>query len=235
MTAPISAQRDHVLLVDDDAELLVFLADRLRRDGFRVTTARSGPEAITRMEAECPDTVVLDLMMPGMDGEELANQIKRRADVPVIVLSVVTAGETKVDMIDRYADDFVTKPFDYAELRARIRRVLHRSMGRIPDREIHLGPDLRLLLKRREAWVADRRVSLSRTETRLLSALVARLGQTVSTDELVARCWTEVEGANASYVWVSLRRLRQKIELDPDNPRYLVTDRRLGYRLVQLG
>ena len=173
---------DHVLLVDDDAELLVFLANRLRRDGFRVTTARSGAEALARVEHEWPDMVVLDLMMPGMDGEELADQIKRRADVPIIVLSVVTAGETKVDMIERYADDYVTKPFDYTELRARIRRVRHRSLGLVPDREIRLGPDLTLLLKRREAWIGDRRVQLSRTETRLLAALTSSLGKTVSTE-----------------------------------------------------
>ncbi len=230
----VMAHGDHVLLVDDDAELLVFLADRLRRDGFRVTTARTGSEALRRIEQEWPDMVVLDLMMPGMDGEELAEQISRRADVPIIVLSVVTEGETKVDMIERYADDYVTKPFDYAELRARIRRIRHRSMGHVPDREIRLGPDLTLLLKRREAWMGDRRVRLSRTETRLLAALATSLGQTVTTDQLVARAWTEVDGADPSYVWVSVRRLRQKIEQDPDNPRYLLTDRGLGYRLVQL-
>lgn len=230
----VMAHGDHVLLVDDDAELLVFLADRLRRDGFRVTTARTGSEALRRVEQEWPDMVVLDLMMPGMDGEELAEQISRRADVPIIVLSVVTEGETKVDMIERYADDYITKPFDYAELRARIRRIRHRSMGHVPDREIRLGPDLTLLLKRREAWMGDRQIRLSRTETRLLAALATSLGQTVTTDQLVARAWTEVDGADPSYVWVSVRRLRQKIEQDPDHPRYLLTDRGLGYRLVQL-
>ena len=221
-----------IMLVDDDSQLLVHLAERLERDGFEVITARSGEEALERLETAWPELVVLDLMMPDMDGEELAARIKRRADLPIIVLSAVTAGESKVNLIERYAEDYITKPFEYAELRARIKRVRHRLGEHVPAREVRLGDDLTLVLERREAHVAGERVPLSPTEVRILAALVANMGRVVSTDQLVARGWSEVDGADPSYVWVSMRRLRQKIERDPDHPRYLLTERGVGYRLV---
>ncbi len=220
------------MLVDDDVRLLAQLSERLERDGFDVQPVRSGPEAISRFTAFAPDIVVLDLMMPGMDGEETAERLLRIADVPIIVLSAVTAGESKVKLIERYAEDYVTKPFDYAELRARIKRVAHRLGERVRERELRLGPDLTLVLQRREAWVLGRRIPLSPIEVRLLAALARDLGRVVRTDQLVARGWSEVDGADESFVWVSIRRLRQKIEPDPDHPRYLVTERGVGYRLI---
>ncbi len=221
-----------VLLVDDDSQLLMRLADRLERDGFSVATARSGREALDRLDKWWPEIVVLDLMMPGMDGEELAAQIKRRADLPIIVLSAITAGETKVKLIERYAEDYVTKPFDYPELVARIRRIRQRLGEHIPGREIRLGPDLLLVLERRECYIAGEPVQLSPTETRILETLVAHLGQTVTTEHLIASAWSAAEAADASFVWVAIRRLRQKIERDPDHPLHLLTKRGVGYRLV---
>ena len=228
----VSDQIRRVLLVDDDVRLLAQLTDRLERDGFDVQPARSGGEAVARFRGFAPDIVVLDLMMPGMDGEETAERLLRLGDVPIIVLSAVTAGESKVKFIERYAEDYVTKPFDYAELRARIKRVAHRLGERVRERELRLGPELTLILQRREAWVSGRRVSLSPIEVRLLGALSRELGHVVRTDQLVARGWSEVDAADESFVWVSVRRLRRKIEPDPDHPQYLVTERGVGYRLV---
>ncbi len=221
-----------LLLVDDDRELLANLTDRLSRDGFTVLGASSGAEALDRLDSWHPEIVVLDLMRPGMDGEELAARIKRREDLPIIVLSAITAGESKVKLIERYADDYVTKPFDYAELRARIMRVRHRLGERRARHDIRLGPDLLLGLERREAYVGTQRVPLSPIEVRILSTLVANLGNVVTTEQLVVHGWSEVDSANASYVWVTIRRLRQKIERDPDHPRHLLTERGVGYRLV---
>lgn len=221
-----------VLLVDDDVQLLVQLAERLKRDGFSVSTARSGKEALQRLDKGWPEIIVLDLMMPGMDGEEVAAQIKRRADLPIIVLSAITAGESKVKLIERYAEDYITKPFEYPELRARIKRVRQRLGALIPGREIRLGPDLTLVPERKECFVAGKRVKLSPTEVRVLTALAANLGKVVSTEQLTLHGWSEVDAADASYVWVAIRRLRQKIEIDPDHPRYLLTERGVGYRLV---
>lgn len=221
-----------LLLVDDDAQLLDLLAVRLRRDGHRVTVARSGREALARLDDGWPDLVVLDLMMPGMDGLRLAGRIKRRADIPIVVLSAITAAESKVELIERYAEDYLTKPFEYEELRARIERVLRRLEDRIPRREVDLGDGLRLTLPRREALVDGRRVSLSPTETRFLATLAAHLGRPVTTERLLATVWSSAEGADPTYVWVTVRRLRLKLERDPDAPRHLLTERGLGYRLA---
>lgn len=227
--------RYRLLLVDDDVQLLAYLGDRLQRDGYDVTTAKSGSEALVALDAAWPDLVILDLMMPRMSGEELAAQIKRRADIPIIVLSAISAAESKVDLISRYAEDYLTKPFHHEELVARIRRVLGRLNERIPSQELVLGPDLTLVLRRREAIVDGDVVGLSPTETRFLATLAANVGGSVTTERLLARVWSDADGADPAYVWVTVRRLRRKIERDPDRPRYLVTEKGGGYRLVGAG
>jgi DNA-binding response OmpR family regulator len=229
MTAPAAR---HVLLVDDDPNLIMFLGDRLRRDGYEITTAMDARAALAKLDDRWPDVVILDLMLPGMAGEEVARRIKRRADIPVIVLSAVSAGEAKVEMISRYAEDYVTKPFQYAELEARMRRILHRVGGRAPAAELRLGPNLTLILPRRRAIVAGREVSISPIETRLLGLLAGRLGSTFSTDDVLASVWSAADGADPAYVWVTIRRLRQKLEVVPDEPVHLVTVAGEGYRLV---
>jgi DNA-binding response OmpR family regulator len=224
--------RYRLLLVDDDVQLLLSLGDRLRRDGYEVTTARSGAEAIQRLDASWPDLVVLDLLMPRMSGHEVATRIKKRADIPIVVLSEITAPEAKVDVLTRFAEDYLTKPFHYPELVARIYRVLQRLDERIPSQELVLGPDLTLVLRRREAVVGGQTVALSPTETRFMATLAANLGRAVSTEQLLSRVWGGADGADPAYVWVTVRRLRRKIEQDPDEPRHLLTERGNGYRLA---
>jgi DNA-binding response OmpR family regulator len=229
-TSPI-AERAHLLVVDDDPQLLMLLADKLRRDGYDVAAAHSGPEALAALDERWPQLVILDLMMPEMSGEEVAERIKARVDIPIIILSAVTAAESKVGAIQRYAEDYVTKPFNYLELSARVERVLRRLNEKIPSQELVLGPDLTLMLARRRARVGDAAVGLSRIETRVLGTLAAARGEPVTTETLLARVWSHSDGADPSYVWVTMRRLRQKIERDPDNPRYLISERGGGYRL----
>lgn len=228
-----AAQR--ILLVDDDRDLLVPLAEQLRRDGFDVTTARDGAEALRRLDVAWPDLLIIDLLMPGMDGLTLAREIKARADLPIIVLSAIDAGDNKADLLDEFAEDYITKPYHYSELRARIQRVLRRVGERVPRKGLDLGPDLLLELHRRQAVVKGQAVRLTPTESRLLFALAANLGQTVTTETLVSRGWSETDDAEPSYVWVTMRRLRQKIEADPNHPRHLLTVRGIGYRLVPAG
>ena len=225
-------ERYRLLLVDDDVQLLSYLGDRLHRDGYDVTTAKSGGEALAALDAAWPDLVILDLMMPRMSGEDLAALIKKRADIPIIVLSAITAAESKVESISRYAEDYLTKPFHHDELVARIRRVLGRLNERIPSQELVLGPDLTLVLRRREAVVDGNVVGLSPTEARFMATLAANVGEPVRTERLLARVWSDADGADPAYVWVTVRRLRRKIEPDPDQPRYLVTEKGGGYRLV---
>jgi DNA-binding response OmpR family regulator len=221
-----------ILLVDDDRGLLVPLAEQLRLDGFDVTTARDGEEALRRLDNGWPDLLIIDLLMPRMDGLTLAREVKARADLPIIVLSAIDAGDNKADLLDEFAEDYITKPYHYSELRARIQRVLRRVGERVPRKGLDLGPDLILELHRRQAIVRGEAVQLTPTESRLLFALAANLGTTVTTDTLLVRGWAETDEAEPSYVWVTMRRLRQKLELDPNHPRHLLTVRGIGYRLV---
>jgi DNA-binding response OmpR family regulator len=221
-----------ILLVDDDASLLVVLSEQLRDDGYEVATARDGGEALRRLEAGWPDLILLDLMMPRVDGLALARQIKTEADLPIIVLSAIDTADSKARLLDEVAEDYVSKPYHYPELRARIERVLRRLGDRIPRRSLVLGPNLTLDLYRRAATVGGKEVQLTPTEARLLQPLAANLGEIVATETLLSRGWADTDDAGPSYVWVSMRRLRQKIEVDPDRPVHLVTVRGVGYRLV---
>jgi DNA-binding response OmpR family regulator len=222
-----------ILVVDDDPNLLVLLADQLRADGYEIQTARDGDQALRVLARSWPDLLIIDMMMPRMDGLSLAREIKARADLPIIVLSAIDAGDSKADLLEEVAEDYVTKPFHYPELRARISRILRRLGDKVPRQSLVLGPDLTLELHRRTAIVGGRPVQLTPTESRLLYALAANLGQTVTTETLLARGWAETEDADPSYVWVTMRRLRQKVEVEPNHPVHLLTVRGVGYQLVE--
>ncbi len=231
-TGGIRGGSPRILIVDDDPNLLVLLAEQLRAAGFDTMTARDGDEALRRLKVGWPDLLIIDMMMARMDGLTLAREIKAQADLPIIVLSAIDAGDSKADLLEEVAEDYVTKPYHYPELRARINRVLRRLGDKVPRQELRLGPDLTLELHRREAVVGGTKVQLTPTESRLLYALAANLGQTVTTETLLARGWAETEDADPSYVWVTMRRLRQKLEVDANQPAHLVTVRGVGYRLV---
>jgi DNA-binding response OmpR family regulator len=224
------AFRPAVLLVDDDPTLLPVLARRLTRDGFGVSTASSGQAALRLLEQAWPTILVVDLMMPQMDGFELCRRVKQIADLPIIVLSAVDASEAKVRALQEYAEDYITKPFDPDELAARIHRVLRRTAGR--SRIVLGGGDLEIDLATRRLRIESATQPLTATEVRVLQVLIGSLDHTVPTESLLERVWSESDGADPSYVWVTMRRLRRKLEPDPDNPRYLLTDRGVGYRLV---
>ena len=220
-----------LLLVDDDVPHLDALAERLTGEGFEIVKAGSGKEALDQLDAAWPDLVVLDLLMPEMDGQSLAARIKSRADLPILVLSAISEAGSKADLIARYAEDYVTKPYDYAELLARIRRVLRRLRDQIPVEELTLG-DITLIPRRREATVRGRRVALTPTESRFLATLAASMPAAVSTEQLLHRVWADSDAADPVYIWVTVRRLRQKLEFDPDHPLHLLTDPGGGYRLA---
>ena len=129
-----------ILIVDDDPNLLVLLADQLRADGYEIATARDGDEALRRLRGGWPDLLIVDMMMPRMDGLTLAREIKAQADLPIIVLSAIDAGDSKADLLEEVAEDYVTKPYHYPELRARINRVLRRLGDKVPRQSLDLGP-----------------------------------------------------------------------------------------------
>lgn len=225
------AVRPALLLVDDDPTLLSVLARRMAREGYEVTTAESGARALALLDQRWPALLIVDLMMPGMDGFELCRRVKRIADLPIIVLSAVDASEAKVRALEEYAEDYITKPFNPDELVARVQRVLRRAAAGRPQLVLD-GGELEIDLAARRVTTAAGQFALTPTEVRLLQVLISSVDSTVPTDTLLDRVWSESDGADPSYVWVTVRRLRRKLELDPDRPRHLLTDRGLGYRLV---
>jgi DNA-binding response OmpR family regulator len=225
------ALRPALLLVDDDPTLLSVLARRMAREGYEVLTAPSGAQALTQLEQRWPSLLIVDLMMPGMDGFELCRRVKRIADLPIIVLSAVDASEAKVRALEDYAEDYITKPFDPEELVARVQRVLRRSATG-HSQVVLDGGDLQIDLTGRRVTRPGGTFPLTPTEVRLLHVLIAQMDRTVPTDTILNRVWSESDGADPSYVWVTIRRLRRKVEVDPDRPQFLVTERGVGYRLV---
>src|SRR5918992_342236 len=223
--------RPAVLLVDDDHTLLTVLARRLTREGYEVQTAGSGAAALRSLQGGWPAILVVDLMMPGMDGFELCRRVKQIADLPIIVLSAVDASEAKVSALELYAEDYVTKPFDPDELIARVQRVLRRASLGSPQISLD-GGDVEVDLATRRVTTPSGSHQLTPTEARLLQVLAASADRVIPTDELLGRVWTDADGADPSYLWVTVRRLRRKLESDPDNPRYLLTERGIGYRLT---
>ena len=223
--------RPAVLLVDDDLTLLSVLSRRVSRAGYEVRTAASGAAALKALDGSWPALLVVDLMMPGMDGFELCRRVKQIADLPIIVLSAVDESEAKVSALELYAEDYVTKPFDPDELVARIQRVLRRASIGSPQISLD-GGDVEVDLSTRTLTTPAATHQLTPTEARLLQVLAASVDHVVPTDQLLERVWTDADGADPSYLWVTIRRLRRKLENDPDRPRYLLTERGIGYRLV---
>jgi len=221
-----------LLLVDDDTTLLRFLTEYLEREGYTVRTADRGQAALRQFYEARPDIVVLDVMMPGMDGWEVCARLRELAETPVILLTAKTSEADKLRGFRLGVDDYITKPFSLAELGARIRAVLTRTAGQRSQQAsvLQVGA-LRVDLGRREASLGGQTLELTPTEFRLLACLAARPGQAVAQADLVKEAWgglrQETGSALRRYVWF----LRQKIEADPDQPKRLLTVRGYGYRL----
>jgi two-component system KDP operon response regulator KdpE len=221
-----------ILTVDDDKTLLRFLGEYLEEQGFEVVTSERGAKALKLFYRERPDLVVLDLMMPGMDGWELCARIRELADTPVIMLTAKTSEADKLRGFRLGVDDYVTKPFSLAELGARIKAVLARSATSVVGGtgKYHVG-SLMVDTRKHEASLGEETLTLTPTEFRLLAALADRAGEAISRDDLVSEVWGDYRQKGGSalrrYVWF----LRQKIEDDPNQPERLVTVRGYGYRL----
>jgi two-component system KDP operon response regulator KdpE len=221
-----------VLLVDDDPTLLRFLREYMEREGYSVHTAERGQEALRAFYEARPDLVVLDVMMPGMDGWEVAARLRELAETPVILLTAKTSEADKLRGFRLGVDDYVTKPFSLAELGARVRAVLGRTQANASDEaSIRRAGPLSVDIRKREVRLEGQPIEVTPTEFRLLACLSARVGEAVSQEALVDQVWGEERQGGASglrrYVWF----LRQKIEVDPDHPQRLVTVRGFGYRL----
>lgn len=224
-----------ILVVDDDMHIRDLVRRRLEAEAYEVVTAIDGPQAIERVKQALPHLAIVDLRMPGMDGFEVCRQMKTFGDIPVILLTGVDDPETKIAGLDTYAEDYVTKPFDARELIARVRRVLARfgQTDELDRPEMTIDDRLRVSLSNRWIERDGERIALTPTEARILHILLRNRGQVVATDTLLARAWGPAEEVFAEGLRVHIRRLRAKIEPDNASPRYLLTERGIGYRFVR--
>ena len=208
---------------------------RLQREGYIVYAASGGLEALEIVQREgLPSLVILDIMMPGMDGFAVAGELRRMGDIPIIFLSALSDTDTKVEGLNRYAEDYITKPFAFSELLARIRRVLLRvTSDQVTDPELVIDDRLRINFAQQYAVVGSDQITLTPTENRLMHILYNNRGRVLSPGFLLAKAWDPVRRGTVESLWVHVRRLRSKIEPDPDNPRYVVTVRGQGYCLPQ--
>ncbi len=224
--------RYRILIVDDDAMAREILKRILEHAGYEVMTAGSGPEALRKLHEGIPHLVIVDLMMPEMDGFELCRRIKSHLDVPIVILSAVAAVESKVEGLQMYAEDYVVKPFEKEELVARVQRVLRRygeSAG-VEQPEVVIDQDLQINFVQHWARVRGQQVTLTPTESKLLFLLVRNAGRVVTNETLLAKAWAGDEEAYEEGLRVHISRLRSKIEANPSKPIYIQTKRGVGYR-----
>jgi len=218
-----------VLVVDDEIAIQRFLGVALNGQGFVVSAAATGQDALLTLTLERPDLVILDLGLPDMDGLEVIHRLREWSQVPVIILSVREHEVDKIAALDAGADDYLTKPFGMGELLARIRTVLRRQITDSPEPVFTLG-GLKVDLANRLVTVGDQEVQLTPTEYDILRALVIHAGKVLTNRQLLRQVWGE--GYDDLHILrVNISNLRRKIEPDPSRPTYIHTEPGVGYRL----
>jgi two-component system, OmpR family, response regulator len=222
-----------ILLVDDEDSVQKLLAYPLEREGFRVLQARDGEEALARFAAEDVDLVVLDLMLPKLDGLEVCKRLRAESEVPIIMLTARDDELDKVVGLELGADDYITKPFSIREFRSRVRALLRRAAVVRPTPgvdEVVAAHGLSLDLARRAVDVRGRPVQLTYVEFELLRTLVAHPGRVYSRRMLLESLWGAADFREPRTIDVHVRHLREKLEEDPGEPEYILTVRGVGYR-----
>jgi DNA-binding response OmpR family regulator len=218
-----------VLLVDDEATLVATLRYNLEREGYRVVTASDGDKALTVARQERPDLMILDLMLPVIDGLEVCRILRRETSVPILMLTARAGEVDKVVGLELGADDYVTKPFSTRELLARVRALLRRTTS-ASDEEVIVSGDLRIDLKRREALLGEVALELKPKEMELLIYLMRHRGRAFTREQLLREVWGYDFYGDSRTVDVHVSWLRQKIETEPGKPTRLLTVRGVGYR-----
>jgi len=223
-----------VLVVDDEPRIVNFVRMNLELEGCRVISASNGREALERVRDNLPDIMLLDIMMPGMDGFEVLRRLRQFSAVPVIVLTAKDQEDDRIHGLELGADDYIGKPFSHRELLSRIRAVLRRHATPPPMPQTQLKIDERLTIDfaKHEVLVNGQPVNLRPTEYRLLYHLVQNAGWVMPHDVLLAKVWGPEYRDESHYLRLYITYLRQKIEEDPANPRYILTERGVGYRFV---
>jgi len=224
-----------ILIVDDDLQLLQLIALNLELEGYAVLLAGDGQQALTQIETYTPDLVLLDVMMPRMNGFAVCHRVRKFSTVPIIIITAQGRSQDKVRGLDLGADDYLTKPLNMDELLARVRAVLRRAQVTEDERALRtamtLG-DLTIDFGQQLVLMADRKVVLTPTEYRLLAYLARNAGRIVPQDLLLERVWGKEYVGEHHMLQVNINRLRHKLEVDPAHPRYLLTEAGVGYLLA---
>ncbi len=231
---PEEFDRRKILVVDDEERMVRFIRMNLEHDGFLVSEAFNGKQAIGKMRDVTPDLILLDVMMPDMDGFDVLETIREVTNVPVIMLTAKGEEDDRVRGLELGADDYVTKPFSPRELVSRVKAVLRRTEGATGSMHelIEVDDRLKIDFDRREIWLEGKLIKLRPTEYRLLFHLVQNAGWVVSHDQLLQKVWGYEYRDEPHYVRLYINYLRQKLEKDPATPKYILTERGVGYRFV---
>jgi two-component system, OmpR family, response regulator len=221
-----------ILLVDDEDSIQTLLSYPLRKDGYHVTSAQDGGEALTRFSEGRFDLVILDLMLPKLDGVEVCRQLRSRSQVPIIMLTAKGSETDKVAGLEVGADDYITKPFSMREFRSRVKAALRRSrmVGDVPADESISSGDLEIDFGRRMVHLGEEAINVTYVEFEILGALARTPGRVLSRETLLEHVWGDSEYRDPRTVDVHIRHLREKLERDPKEPEYLFTVRGVGYR-----
>ena len=223
-----------ILVVDDEPRMIRFIQMNLELEGYEVIQASNGLEALNQVRDNLPDLVILDVMMPNMDGFETLRLLREVSPVPVIMLTVKADEEDKVKGLELGADDYVTKPFSPRELSSRVKSVLRRTEMPAPVEKTALRIDdyLQIDFDRRTVIAGGHEIKLRPTEYRLLYHLVNNAGRIMTHEQLLSKAWGYEYRDEDHYLRLYVTYLRQKIEPDPAHPRYILTERGVGYRFV---
>lgn len=231
---PEDFSRRRILVVDDEERMVRFIRLNLEHDGFLVSEAFNGKQAVARLRDVTPDLILLDVMMPDLDGFEVLQMMREISNVPVIMLTAKGEEDDRVRGLELGADDYITKPFSPRELVSRAKAVLRRTEGASGSMHglIQVDERLKMDFDRREVWKNGKIVKLRPTEYRLLYHLVQNAGWVVSHDQLLSKVWGYEYRDEPHYVRLYINYLREKLEDDPANPIYILTERGVGYRFV---
>jgi two-component system KDP operon response regulator KdpE len=230
----MTSMAKRILLAEDELALREFISRNLRARGFEVLEASNGLEAVATWEGEHPHLLILDIMMPRMDGLEVCRRVREHSNVPIIVLTALDDESDKVAALDLGADDYLTKPFGVEELLARVRAVLRRSQGEVtsPASSNKQFGELAIDLTAHVVRQRGAEVRLSPTEFAVLGELVSNAGKVLTHRMLLQSIWGPEYGGESEYLRVYINRLRHKLEPDPASPRFLLTEPGVGYRFV---
>jgi two-component system, OmpR family, KDP operon response regulator KdpE len=220
-----------VLLIDDEPKIRRFLRAGFELNGFYVIEAENAADALKAATFSPPDIIILDLALPDIHGSEVLERLRSWSNVPIIILSVVSGEDEKVRLLQAGADDYVVKPFGMAELLARSEAALRRYFKTATENPVVVAGPLSVDLASRMVSLNQSQIRLTRKEYRLLHILAMHVGLVVTHDQLLKEIWSGNQRDNIQYLRILVRKLRQKIETDPNHPRLLVTESGVGYRL----